>query len=311
MEVYRTKDGTVAKYVHDDGSETAIKSVPTCACGEFTLGEHAHSKYAIFISSSVGCPVDCKFCYLTVKKCPYHKLGIESVLSNVKEAIDSEIEFNPSLKEKYVKISWMGMGDALFEIPMVTVATIEIVDAILHQRQAKGLDGVDIGTSIPLIDDKHIDQLDKLKNSLSGYKRNPNNTDGRSIIRIFYSLHSADDTTRHNLIPKSKPLYAALITLNKFNKKGFDIILHQMFLRNINDSDGQIDTIINLCLEHPTFELRVLRFNKCPDAQFDETDRFIKIIDKLKQSVPKLKFQVSVGSEILSACGQFIISKVK
>lgn len=28
MEVYRTTNGHVAKYVHDDGSETAIKTIP-------------------------------------------------------------------------------------------------------------------------------------------------------------------------------------------------------------------------------------------------------------------------------------------
>ena len=308
MEVYRTEDNTVAKYVHDDGSETAIKSVPTCVDGDFVLGDQAPNKYAIFISSSVGCPIKCKFCYLTSKKCSYHKLEIQDILKNVIDAIDEETKHNPELKNKYVKISWMGMGEAFLNIPLVSVATIELVDYIISKGYALGLDGVDIGTTMPVISDLNLSNLDKLKTSLIGYKRNPANENDRSVVRVFYSLHSPNQEIRNSLIPSSELVINAMDYLERINALGIDVIMHQIFLKDINDN--QLDNIIGLCNLHKDFELRVLRFNKCPNTKYDETDNFKEIIERLKTTVPKLKFQVSVGSEILSACGQFIISKI-
>lgn len=69
MEVYRTINGHVAKYVHDDGSETAIKTIPP---GEVGCGGYGSigNKYNIFISTSVGCLVgmfEDELCIKTVK----------------------------------------------------------------------------------------------------------------------------------------------------------------------------------------------------------------------------------------------------
>ena len=50
MEVYRTTDGAVAKYVHNDGSETAIKTTPIVEYGG-VYGK-VTNKYNVFISTS-------------------------------------------------------------------------------------------------------------------------------------------------------------------------------------------------------------------------------------------------------------------
>jgi adenine C2-methylase RlmN of 23S rRNA A2503 and tRNA A37 len=120
MEVYRTINGHVAKYVHDDGSETAIKTTPP---GEVGCGGYGSigNKYNIFISTSVGCPVSCKFCYLTVKKCPYHKLTARDVVLNVLDALTAELKERPGLRDMYTKISWMGMGDGFFDTSLVFI----------------------------------------------------------------------------------------------------------------------------------------------------------------------------------------------
>lgn len=123
MEIYRTKDNLVLKYIHNDGSETAIKNVPSCdneinfLTGDIVPVAKDRNKFSVFISSSVGCHVGCKFCYLTVKKYPYHQLTKEQIIDNTKKAIIDAVNSNPELENKYVKLSFMGMGDILFLKP--------------------------------------------------------------------------------------------------------------------------------------------------------------------------------------------------
>ena len=73
FDVYRTEDGTVSKYIHEDGSETAIKLVKSTQnvlnpiTNTMDKVESDRNKYSIFISCSVGCFMKCKFCHLTLK----------------------------------------------------------------------------------------------------------------------------------------------------------------------------------------------------------------------------------------------------
>lgn len=115
FDVFRTEDGSVSKYIHEDGSETAIKLVkslqnilnPITNTIETRASER--NKYSIFISSSVGCYMKCKFCHLTLKEAEYIKIDENAVLENLKEAMEDMVIFNPDLKNRYIKLSWMGI----------------------------------------------------------------------------------------------------------------------------------------------------------------------------------------------------------
>lgn len=130
MEVYRTIDGTVAKYVHDDGSETAIKTTPVTTYGG--IYGKVTNKYNIFISTSVGCSVDCRFCYLTTKGCPVYNLTEEEIVGNVLAAIEAEVLHRPDLKNLFCKLSWMGMGDAYFDTQKCIKLLVILQDVLLR-----------------------------------------------------------------------------------------------------------------------------------------------------------------------------------
>ena len=93
MKLFRTEDQLVSKYVHDDGSETAIKCVSSCdtiknpISGELEINSIDRNKYSIFVSASAGCFMKCDFCYLTMKEMKYQKLTTNQVLQNLKDAI--------------------------------------------------------------------------------------------------------------------------------------------------------------------------------------------------------------------------------
>lgn len=316
VEVYRSKDGQVAKYVHADGSETTIKTVASCA-NELNLAtgmiepiEVDRRKFTVFVSASVGCPVGCKFCYLTTKKFPYHKLTPQQIINNVKEAVNAEVQVKPELRKKYVKLSWMGMGDAFLMKPADLANTsYELATWIVGDSgRAFGLDGVDIATCYPRANygwPHHIAVLnDRLEER---FRLNPNRPD-RSAVRLFYSLHGF--MQRPRLIPASRK-DAPISDLQDLQRVrewyGIDVILHHMFLEGCNDSESTMGVLKTLVDDYiPGVELRILRFNECKGSSFKESSRFDELVKLYAANFPKIKYQISPGSEIQAACGQFL-----
>ena len=321
METYITKDKQVVKYVHDDGSETTIKTVSSCdnilnkATGNIEIVDVDRQKFSCFVSCSVGCPIGCKFCYLTVKKFPYHKLSSFEIIENVKEALADRlcfkvlnIQHDTGINDKYMKLSWMGMGDALLLDPMVVYGvTKEILDYVTGLCLVEGIDGVDIGTVLPNGPKGWPFNLGMMNMMLrEEYKINPLNK-GRSPVRLFYSLHHGD------LIPIRKSIYADFETLRKINHDfGVDVIIHHMFLEGINDNKKSLDDIKKLFNQYEFYpELRILRYNECPNSSHKETKRFDELVKHASDIFPKIKYQISAGSEIKAACGQFICKVMK
>ena len=181
MDVFRTEDGSVSKYIHDDGSETAIKLVKSVQSifnpitKNMDIIHSERNKYSIFISSSVGCYMKCKFCHLTLKNSEFIKISSQEVLQNLKDAFQDVVQYNPTIKNRYIKLSWMGMGDAINKPQMVYDVTLEFLDWIFKNDYAIGLDGVDLSTVMPKVKNKNwISIFHQLENQLKKYPINPN-----------------------------------------------------------------------------------------------------------------------------------------
>jgi len=315
MEDYTTQDKQVVKYVHNDGSETAIKTVSSCdnilnqATGEIEPIKVDRNKFSCFISSSVGCPIGCKFCYLTVKNFPYVELSKESIYQNVKNALWDRIVHKRewrTIGEQYMKLSWMGMGDAFLLKPNdVLEVTRDLIEWSLEHNLVKGIDGVDISTVLPkkkwwpCI-------LGTLNLKLLEYPVNPTSKD-RSRVRLFYSLHHCD------LIPMSRNFLKDLSWLKSLEMDfGVDVIIHHMFIEGVNDTDHDVENLHRIFRKykyHP--ELRILRYNECPNSPYKESPRFNELVRLCSETFRKIKYQVSAGSEIKAACGQFLCKTLK
>jgi len=318
MEIFNNTDNSVTKYLHDDGSETCIKVVPSAKLNfnELTGGlemlKKEKQKYSVIISHSSGCPIGCKMCYLTIKKYPYHPIKYYDITNNVIQAIQAKVEDNPSLKSKYIKLCWMGMGDAFLDLTKVRVVTTQILTYVFRNNLALGLDGVDVGTVWPK-KVKNLTELNILNQRLKKYDSNPYNTKDRSPLRIFYSLHRPDSGKDTYLIPNSAVLSSIEHKLRDLKDLcGIDVIFHQLFIEGETDFPWvitELKTMFNYFFKG--FELRILRYNECKDSPYKESPKFNTIIRELDGSVDKLKYQVSPGSEIKAACGQFIMKKMK
>jgi len=300
MEQYISNDNTVAKYVHDDGSETAIKTLNPNDVG---CGGSGRNKFNVFASCSVGCPVNCAFCYLTTKGFKYERLDYQEITSNINDAIEMELIRRPELMKIPMNISWMGMGDAWLDLD--TISNV-VSDVMLDWKNVLNFEGVDISTTLPTISNRDITNIKDINKTLLDSGKLSVKEENRSHVRVFYSLHSLKNEVRKRLIPRTLDLHISLPYLEDLGKK-FNVIYHYMFLEGINDKPEDIDALIRY-FRAGDKQLRILRYNKCPNSKFDESRNFNNIIKKLLAEIPNLKVQISPGGEVKAACGMFIMS---
>lgn len=327
MEAFHTDDGSVAKFIHDDGSETAVKVVKSCSNFRAEDGRvHTdwvdRNKYSVFISASLGCYMKCPFCHLTIKDSDYRKLQTAHVVRNVKEAIEAEVARRPQMKDRYVKLCWMGMGDAVNQPDMVYDATLELMEWLMSKGYTKGLDCVDLSTVLPPVKSTWVERFVALNQELQRWPVNPQSFrveqaelathsgyDARSRFRMFWSVHSAVQSTRDKMVPGAMPLQEALPLLKDFAQAGPNLLLHQLFVEGLNDSDAEVSALLALLKDNfPQQELRVLRYNFCDRSPFREWDNIDHAVARIADNHERLKVQVSAGKEVAAACGQFLVA---
>jgi adenine C2-methylase RlmN of 23S rRNA A2503 and tRNA A37 len=325
LNVYNTEDNSVTKFIHIDGSETAIKNVISCSQDEnFNNIYNDRKKYTIFISTSVGCFMKCSFCHLTMKNSIYKKLTNKDVLNNLKSAIKYKLNLNPELKDHYIKLSWMGMGDALIESNKVKRVSIQLLKWVIKNNYAKGLDGIDLSTVFPKTKNNWKKDFNDLNELLKDFPQNPNNIISinneidttlnyikRTPFRLFYSIHTLNNERRNEMIPNSSNVYEVIKKLSE-NDITFNVIFHHLFIEGLNDSIEEITELKKLMKSSlQDKELRILRYNFCDKSQYKESKNIKEIIKELLSVSNNIKVQISPGSEVKAACGQFIVLKFK
>jgi len=328
--IYRSENEEVTKYIHDDGSETAIKFTDSCNHDLENLEEKYtnRKKYTIFISVSVGCFLSCKFCHLTLKNAKYVPLSNKQIINNIKEAVKHQLKVSPQLKDYYVKLSWMGMGDALNRYYDVADISLELLDWILDNDYAAGLDGVDLSTVFPKnVKPEWITAFNFLNTKLGEYDINPNNKikdnmdvlsqtsdhyQNRSLFRLFYSISTVRNVELdNNMISDALTPYKVLSLLS-VNDIEFNIIFHHLLIDNQNDSEEDILHLMEfLRRTKDKYELRILRYNECTSSPYKESRNILPIIKRLLTVSDNIKVQISPGSEVKAACGQFIVTVFK
>lgn len=204
MKVTIDKNNTVFNNIHNNGVQTSVKVSPS---GHYTSDQIERdkplctnkNKYTVIVSSSKGCQLSCTFCHLTQNNKPHETLTADDIKNCVIEAVEY-VNNKIDLSDKYIKLCYMGEGEAVLQMNKTNQSAKEIIGYVLENNLAKGLDGVDISTTLP----KNIKNLkDKIVELNSWFKEkgvelNPYNHSepNRSIVRLFYSLHHYDNISR-------------------------------------------------------------------------------------------------------------------
>lgn len=314
QQVFVSADKLTTKYIHGDGSETSFKKSHS---GRFSSEDLIvpvttdKNKYSLVISCSKGCQMTCQFCHLTQKGADFAPLSDSQVEQNLKDVIMQQAEIDPSIRTKTIKLCWMGMGEAILKPEMVLNVSMNVINWALTEGYASAVDGIDISTVIPKINKRWQDVIQSLIEQTSTLPRNPHNASNRTLVRVFYSLHSANQVLRDELIPNTKTIDKAIAELKELEAKtGIDLIFHYMFMDGINDSQSQVDELIALYKEKDltNSELRILRYNAATNG-VTESDYMKNIIAQLEGEIPVLKVQHSSGASVDSACGMFVVKK--
>lgn len=256
------------KFIHSDGTETILK-VKHYRYNENTLEREEVKRdfVTLFLSSSKGCKIGCKLCFLTYHQNDYKVLTPNNIIDNNKDICDK-------LKYDNIKISFMGMGEGVFLHNELNYIASKIAKDKLY--------GVDIGTMLPFVSDG-------LKNSLNTLKNG----------RLFFSLHSAIQENRDKLIRSNVNLSTAESFLQDISIKK---VCHYTPVKDINDSDNEIRKAISFC-ENVNAQLRILEFNKI--GLLEKTERKDRIIEILKNECSNYKLCYSSGKRMRAACGMF------
>jgi adenine C2-methylase RlmN of 23S rRNA A2503 and tRNA A37 len=300
----KTKDRKVKKYIHHDRSETAIKNVSGC-------GDNSKDKYSIFLSCSYGCRANCKFCMLNTKGIGYKRLNTIDVINNAIDAL-TDYSLVSDIDEKALKISWMGMGEPSLHLNLIYHASNVIAEWALRGQcpVASSLDRIDISTSLPLgfLDPRIIKLVETLAGDCESFLlRDPD----VPSVKLFLSILSVIPDTRAFLFGNN----GKFVNNSTFENKNINqdaTIIHHLLLDEINDTDKEVDFFLKFLNKYfPAVELRLLRYNQCPGSGFTESKRFNEIAARFKQELPRVKIQESPGSEIMAACGQFLLGDFK
>lgn len=315
MEVIYSKEHMTYNFTHNNGMQTSVKLNPS---GSFTPDNLDRDKpklvdkqkYTVIISSSLGCQQRCTFCHLTQQNKPFEEKDGSVIYDNV---IDALTYIGEPLSTKYIKLCFMGEGEPILNMERTSSVAKVILKNVLRLGLAKGVDGVDIATMMPNISPSKLQQVVTLDKELSmaGYKLNPfNHSDkGRSVVRLFYSLHHYDQTKRDIIIPMSKSIDKTMHLLEtSVLNKGVNVVTHYMFMEGVNDSHDDVEGLISFINNKTLFqssEFRILRYNGYNDT---ESGNMSGIITKLTSdlNVRKLKVQFSAGEDISAACGMFL-----
>lgn len=312
MQIIESKNKLTTKYIHKDGSETSFKMSHS---GRFSSEDlivpvtQDKNKYSLVISCSKGCQMKCTFCHLTQKNSDFSPLTTAQVAQNLKDVIFDQVQKNPEVKSKTIKLCWMGMGEAILKPEMVQEVSMEVIDWALENGYASGVDGIDISTVLPKISNKWHTAIEKLIKDTAHYPRNAHNANNRTLVRLFYSLHSANQEMRDELIPNSKSIDVAIKSLKELKQKtGVDLVFHYMFMEGVNDHVEAVDELVSLYSKNELIdsELRILRYNRATNGVVESLN-LKPIIEKLEKTIPILKVQHSSGESVDSACGMFVV----
>ena len=287
------------KYIHDSGAETTIKtgiSQEYQSSGDI-LTEN-RNKYSIIISSSIGCQMGCKFCGLEDADIPFKNLHGSKIVLNILEAI--RLHDKSELEDKYVKLCFMGMGDCAMSSKRAVIRFLS--KKLVSEGFAIGIDSIDFGTILPKgMDKDFMDEALELDFWLRDtFEINPANNHG-SVVRIFFSAHSFMVVPRIVMMPQAAT-WDLHEMIHETKERGLDVILHYAFMEGANDSLYDIACIKRYMRKCPEIQLRMLRFNDTKTHR--ESPNYLELWEEL-EDLPNIKYQVSPGKDIHSACGMF------
>ena len=267
----KSKDGTIKNAIElFDGNIVECVLIPS------------KNRITACVSSQVGCSLNCRFC-ATAKLKRMRNL-------NPDEIYDQVVLINKQANEFYNRplsnIVFMGMGEPLMNYTNV----LKSIDKITS-KSGLGMSSkrIVLSTSgVPKMIKKMAD--DKVK------------------FKLAVSLHSAINETRNSIMPfnEKMDLKKLLDSLVYWYDKTKSIITYEYVIwKGINDSEKDIEALINFCKKAPC-KVNLIQYNSIDDSNFVQASQSVisEYVSRLEKNKISVTIRKSRGQDIDAACGQ-------
>lgn len=218
------------------------------------------------VPSMYECRLGCTICYLTINNIVGSNKKIKS--STVLQCLDFIDIVKPSYK-KGKQISIMGVGEPLLNIEMIE-----------ELCQNERIDRVSIASIFPFIPKELPKKL-----------------------KIHYSLHNPIQEKRLKMIPNGKENFDNVLNYLK-NHKG-DVEIHYTLVENENDTDEELNEIINKLKNNNKYTIKFLDFKTSYKTKLAKSNKLIKWIKELEKNGISTEFYYPPGEQIQGSCGLF------
>lgn len=241
-----------------------------------------YKKYTLCVSSQVGCAMNCAFCFTATQGFKRNLKACE-IIGQVLSAKDELKKMGE--KRELANIVFMGQGEPLHNFNELKKA-IEI----LTQPQGLGLGRRSITVST------------------SGYLPGLKRFSELGQVNLAFSLHSADDAIRSELIPINRRF-----KLDDVMQAIDEIKLHErqtveyeyLLIKELNDGPEDAQKLYEL-LKERTHMVNIIPFNPFPGSRYQRPAP--EDVERFKSELVSLGLRVMVrktkGDDILAACGQ-------
>lgn len=241
-------------------------------------GVASDRRLTVCCSTQVGCAMKCSFCATGCQ-------GLERNLT-ADEIVDQVVLVGRDFGKRVSNVVIMGQGEPF-----------QNYDATLEAMRRMNSDaGLDIGARHITVSTSGLcDGIKKLSSEPEQF-------------RLAVSLHSADQKTRNELMPRLsgqnlKKLHSTLE--NYCNVKGRRVTLEYMLLAGVNDSREDLNTLIDFC-EGLNVHVNLLPFNAVDGIDYVPSDA--ETVQRWQKGLENAGIPCSVrkskGADIAGACGQ-------
>jgi len=283
--VLESKDGETVKTVMNVEGGARIETV---------LMKNRRDQWTICVSSQVGCAMRCTFCATG-------KMGFNRNLTS-DEIVDQYrfwaeyLQARPSFPQRISNVVFMGMGEPLANYDSVKKAVNTL------------LEFTDLGPTHIIV--STVGMLPRLQELLKD-KSWPH-------VRLAISLHSADATTRKEIVPTSYDKFLETLStwakdyLKLFGNRRHHLSFEYVMLSGVNDTDHHARALAQYVNSIGRIKVNLIPYN-ATGAAFTKTskeklDAFLKILTDKGVTATVRK---TMGDDIAAACGQLITEQDK
>lgn len=262
--------------------------------------QRADDYFIVYLSSHNGCNKACRFCHLTqTKQTDFVETLIPEFLEQASYPLSHyrELLSKGQGKSSKVNYNFMARGEPFSNSHILRNAA-DLISGLKNKVQDLDLEINYNFSTIGPTEIANYEFADIFKGCMDD-------------VTVYYSLYSMREEFRKRWLPKSLPVEIMLGKLKRWQDAGGKIALHWAMIEGENDSEDDINQIVNTLNDFGIkAKFNLVRYNPFSDAQGKESseevlqERFKKLANYLNH--PHSRIVPRVGFDVKASCGMFI-----